>query len=346
MASGSYPSHSAYFPQPFDARRDSDQIHSNSRVWFVIANLLLVWSALANLSLAQNASPSPTFVHGSITTARGQPAVDVSVELRNLRGIRIGNFEIKTTAAPGDYVLLAAKEPILAQERISVGGLRPDVRITLPTPETKAPKPQDYTVSVGRLGISSKVRRHIQSAQVLFSKSDFTAAKKELDLALESDSECAQALTMRAHVKLATLDPAGALDDATRAAALDPDDAQSFIAIATASNSLGKFQASAEAAAQALMIDLDLWQARLELAKALYGGSLYVLALHEMDLLNVDFPDVHLIRGNILMRLGRRQEGASEFSVFLKLAPNDPRTPRIKEIVSVLALKSDHQSFR
>ena len=36
------------------------------------------------------------------------------------------------------------------------------------------------------------------------------------------------------------------------------------------------------------------------------------------------------------MRLGRRQEGASEFSVFLKLAPNDPRTPRIKEIVSGL----------
>ena len=342
MAPGLSPSRGPCSLYPSEYPKQNNQFHLNSRVCVVFGKVLLGWSALGSITLAQSAPPSPSLVHGSIISAQGQPVGGASIEIRDLRGVRIGttvtnstgDFEIKTAAASGEYVLLAAKEPILAQERISVGGPKPDVRITLPGYETRPPSPKDYTVSVGRLGTSDKARKHIQSAQVFFAKSDFAAAKKELDLALESDSECAQALTMRAHLKLATADPAGALDDATRAAAFDPDDAQSYIAMATAYNSLSQFQNAAQSAAQALMFDLDLWQARLELAKALYGEGMYVLALHEMDLLTMDFPDVHLVRGNVLMRLGRRQEGSTEFCAFLKLVPNDPRSLQIREIVS------------
>lgn len=57
-------------------------------------------------------------------------------------------------------------------------------------------------------------------------------------------------------------------------------------------------------------------------------------ALRELDLLQRDFPDVHLVRGNVLMRLERGREAAEEFSTFLKQAPDDVRSEQIKQIVA------------
>jgi predicted RNA polymerase sigma factor len=53
-----------------------------------------------------------------------------------------------------------------------------------------------------------------------------------------------------------------------------------------------------------------------------------------LDELNNDFPDVHLVRANILQRLDRSQEAAEQFSQFLQEAPNDPRSEQIKRIVA------------
>jgi len=47
------------------------------------------------------------------------------------------------------------------------------------------------------------------------------------------------------------------------------------------------------------------------------------VALREMDDLNQDFPDVHLVRANVLARLNRAQEAAGEFKRFLQQAPED-----------------------
>jgi len=122
----------------------------------------------------------------------------------------------------------------------------------------------------------------------------------------------------------------GGLDDAKVAVALDPDSGQAYVAMATALNSLAEFKKATEASVQALMLDIDSWQARLELAKSLYGENQFVLALHELDLLRVDFPDVRLIRGNVLTRLGRREEARREFTDFLNHFPDDPRAPQVR----------------
>jgi hypothetical protein len=80
----------------------------------------------------------------------------------------------------------------------------------------------------------------------------------------------------------------------------------------------------------------DSWQARLELAESFYGQGEFVLALCELDLANVDFPDAHLVRGNVLMQLGRRPEAAEEFSAFMREAPGDPRGEQIQHIAGTL----------
>ena len=99
-----------------------------------------------------------------------------------------------------------------------------------------------------------------------------------------------------------------------------------------------------EAVEKALRINPDSWQAQLEMAKSLYGQSHYVLALRELEVRRRDFPDVHLVRANVLMRLERRQEAVGEFRIFVTEAPADPRGERVQQIVATIpqaALQTD-----
>jgi tetratricopeptide (TPR) repeat protein len=194
--------------------------------------------------------------------------------------------------------------------------------------------PEMYTVSAQELGVPAKAQAHLKLARREFSRSNFTGAKKEIDQALQVDSICAPAFSMRALLRLASRDLDGAIEDATRALALDPTEADADVALATAYNSLGEFKKAEGAAHQALGMRPDFWQGRLELAKAFYGQERFVPALRELDELNRDFPDVHLVRANVLMRLNRSEEARIEFREFLHEAPNDPRREQIQRIVN------------
>ena len=191
-----------------------------------------------------------------------------------------------------------------------------------------------YTVSAQELRISAKARAHLKLAQREFSRSNFAVARSEIEQALQVDSICAPAFSMRALLRLASRDLNGAIEDATRALALDRTEADANVALATAYNSLGEFQKAEAAAEQTLAMRPDFWQGRLELAKAFYGQERFALALRELDVLNKDFPDVHLVRANILVRLNRNEEATLEFTQFLREAPNDPRREQVQRIVN------------
>jgi tetratricopeptide (TPR) repeat protein len=284
------------------------------------------------------------FIHGLIATARGQPVARATVELRDLRGMKMaagftdsaGKFTLTTTAIPGEYVLLAVKELQIGDERITLDQSDREVTIAFPVaPSTVAALSQPtYTVSAQELRVPAKARAHLKSAHLEFSKLNFGGAEREIDQALRVDSMCAAAFSMRALLRLASGDPKGAIEDATRALALDSGEADAYVALATAYNSLGEFQRAETAAQEALTRRPDFWQARLEMVKASYGEGRFVLALCELDELNNDFPDVHLVRANILQRLDRGQEAAEQFSQFLREARNDPRSEEVKRIVA------------
>jgi tetratricopeptide (TPR) repeat protein len=284
-----------------------------------------------------------TFIHGLIATAQGQPVARATVELRDLRGVKIaagstdsaGRFAIITTAKAGEYVLLVAKELQIGDERITLDQPDREVAIALPVTSASvaATSQPMYTVSAQELRVPEEVRKHLKLAHQEFSKLNFAGAEKEVDRALQIDSMCAAAFSMRALLRLASRDFNGAIEAATRALALDSGEADAYVALATAHNSLREFQSAETAAQQALSRRSDFWQGRLEMAKALYGEGRCVLALREVDELSNDFPDVHLVRANILQRLDRHQEAAEEFSQFLREAPNDPRSEQVKRIV-------------
>ena len=213
----------------------------------------------------------------------------------------------------------------------------PDLEASLALPADSVNSPSGrYTVSAKRLGVPEKAWTHLAAAHREFSKMNFDVASREIESAWRADPACAQAFSMRAFIKLAVKDPQGAVADAKRAALLDPGDAESFIALAMASNALEEFQKAEAAVRHALSLHPDSWQGRLELAKSFYGQDELVLALCELDLANIAFPDAHLVRGNVPMRLGRKQEAAEAFSAFLREAPNDPRAEQIQRLGGTL----------
>jgi hypothetical protein len=62
----------------------------------------------------------------------------------------------------------------------------------------------------------------LEAAQREFSRLNLAGAQREIERALQVDSTFAAAFPMRALLRLATRDPNGAVEDATRAVALDP----------------------------------------------------------------------------------------------------------------------------
>jgi hypothetical protein len=282
-------------------------------------------------------------VHGSIVTTEGEPVGDARVEIRDLRGVEIGSgvtdsaggFEIITAADSGEYLVLAAKAFEVEAQWISLD--KPDlaVKIALPAATQRfAPTLSHATVSATQLHVPAKAWTHLQSAHKEFSKMDLAGAAREVERAFEVDPACAPAFSMRAFLELATKNPQGAVEDAEQATRLDPHDAESFVALAMAENSLQQFQNAAEAARHALALRADSWQGRLELAKSFYGQDQLILALRELDELGKDFPDVHLVRGHVLLDLGRSQDAVEEFDLFLEQEPSDPRSESIRRMVA------------
>lgn len=192
----------------------------------------------------------------------------------------------------------------------------------------------NYNVSVQQLKVSSRARAHLERAQKAFAEANMPQALKEVERTLVSDPQCAQAFIMRSLVKLALKDAEGAAVDSGEATTLDPNDGYAFLVLATAYNFHGETDAAITAARQALRLSSDLWQAHLEIAKALYQQKRFESALHELETLQVNFPDVHLVRGDVFMMLGRRKEGSDEFRLFLLQAPSDPRVAKIRQIVA------------
>jgi len=189
-------------------------------------------------------------------------------------------------------------------------------------------------VSVNRLRIPAKAASHLEAAQSRFAKMQLDQAAVEIDRAIDIYPEFAQAFCMKALVDLAEKDFTGSVESAAHAIRLDGADAYSWVALATAYNSLNEWPEAEASAAQALSLDPSAWQGRLELAKSFYGEAKLDLALYTLDQLNQDVPDVHLVRANSLMRLSRTQEAAQQFALFLREAPGDSRGDQIRQILS------------
>ena len=318
---------------------------------FLLLLLLASISALAQVP----AKDIPGHINGSIVNGQGHPVAFAAFEVRDIRGIKIasgvsdaaGKFAFAPTGKFGNYVLLAANELSVTEEQVTLDTEVREVNFTLPAPSgsfTFTPR-ATYMVSSRQLRVPEEARKYLRLANREFSRSNLENAEADVERALKVDSSYAAAFSMRAFLRLASRSPAGAIEDAQHAVELDPSDGDAYLALGTAYNLLGEFPKAEEALRYSLALRPDLWQAELEMAKAYYGQGRFVAALYQLDKLSNDFPDVHLVRANVLERLGRGGEAAAEFSQFLREEPDDPRSEQVRRIVAAADSTPSSSSF-
>ncbi len=319
------------------------------RLFLCASVVLLMWVAIDASGQLPDLRKGQ-LLYGSILTAQGEPAAAVTVEMRDLRGIKVasavtnnaGNFQMTGKAEPGEYVLVALRTFQIQDRPIRLDRPGLEVNLALPADSGKSPRmPAGYTVSAKQLQIPARAKAHLVAAHREFTKMRFDRARQEVDSALGADPTFGHAFAMRAFIKLAQKDPQGAKEDAEHATLLDPDDTESFIALAMSDNSLKDFDKAADAAQRALSVNPASWQGRLELAKSYYGEGELIRALCEMDSADIDFPDAHLVRANVLVSLSRNQEAKDEFDAFLREAPQDPRVAEVRRAEAAL-MPSNH----
>ena len=280
-------------------------------------------------------------IRGVLTTSDERPIVGATVEILDRSGKTVakslsdpnGEFEVETDAPPGEYELIVTNSDQLNAERVLLGRTDLNVRLRVSAPPTSVDQAR-YRISARQLAISPKTRARIAAAQDKFEKGNISEALAELDTAGRLSPACSEAWSMRAFIKLADRDVAGAIKDASHALDLDRTNPEAYLALGSAYNSEKDFDRAETNLRRALALSPDSWHAKLELAKSWYGQKRLVLALRQLDLIRHDFPDVHLVRANILIALGRKREGADEFGTFLRALPSDRRAPQIRQIIA------------
>ena len=328
--------------------RYTDQANHVSRLpskWAVVLILLLTLFGPSSLQSQSAVDRSPKLIRGVITTQAGKALAGATVELFDLSGASVaksethpdGRFEIVTNAGAGEYELIIANSRQLNDEQIKLGQTDLSMKIVV------SGSPQDsfdqtrYKVSARQLSIPPKARARIAVAQEEFEKGNLAEAMNDLEAAMEIFPSCSEAWSMRAFMKLSAKNISGAIDDGLHAVELDRNNAEAYLALASAYNSEKDFNSAETRLRRSLEIRPNSWQAQLELAKTWYGQRKFVLALQELDLIDHDFPDIHLVRANVLINLGRKLEGAREFETFLREVPGDRRTNQIQRILTEIA---------
>jgi Tfp pilus assembly protein PilF len=237
----------------------------------------------------------------------------------------------------GEYELIVTNSGQLNGEHVRLGRADLDVKLAVSAADNNLDQ-ATYRISARQLSVSPKTRARIAAAQKKFEMGDTRAAMTDLDAAMKLSPTSSEAWSMRAFIKLAARDSDGAIRDASHAEDLDRGNSEAYLALGSAYNSQREFRTAETNLRRALVLRPSSWQAELELAKAWYGQKKFVLALRQLDLIQRDFPDVHLVRANILISVGRKRDGAKEFGKFLRAVPGDRRAPQIRRILAEISM--------
>src|SRR5262249_47138194 len=125
----------------------------------------------------------------------------------------------------------------------------------------------------------------------------------------------------------------GARDEFLKDIAIEPDVASNYDQLGTVYTFLEDESSAEKYFREAIKRDPHLASPRFALAKILQNQGKYVPALTELDtaeeLLHEDYH-IHFVRGRLLVKLGRKQEGQKELAQASKILAE--RNPKINEL--------------
>jgi tetratricopeptide (TPR) repeat protein len=236
-----------------------------------------------------------------------------------------GDFEFRQVPL-GTYQIIAFSGMDTTEARIEVSSLNGPINLRLSGP--KEP-PHDTagrnSISVAQYRVPEKAREEFRKAREASLKGKTEETLAHIAKALEIYPQYADALTLRAILKLSVRDTDSAVADLQEAIQCDGNYAMAYLVLGSAFNLAAKFDDAIIALQRGQTLSPDAWQGYFELGKAYAGKTEYESALHQLDhaqtLAPPDYPLIRLVRAHVFMQLSRFADAVTDLQVYLAKSP-------------------------
>jgi tetratricopeptide (TPR) repeat protein len=214
--------------------------------------------------------------------------------------------------------------PALAQQNT-------DVKAQAPRSTNEAVVPHDHSLPAAAQEALAK------GQELMFKKHDAKASIEHFKKAIQLDPAFLQGHILLGNAYMQTAQWAEAQSAFEKAAKLEPQSSVAFLGIGSALNQQLDYAGAQEPLRQSLELNRDSAEAHYELARALWGLNKWEEAephVQKAIQLNKDYASPHILMGNIYLQEENPAFAMAEFQEYLRLAPQGPDAPAVKEIVA------------
>ena len=283
----------------------------------------------------QDGQPAPVGTHIALELAEGGPVDDCQTQ----PGGRC-HFIPPTT---GSYIV-RVKQPGYkpTSGRVDlISTPKGYVALTLqPIPgEKEAEAPKDATgssVSAADLAVPDNAKKEFGAAQKALDAKDFDSGIAHLKKATELYPNFPQAYATMGAAYLEQKKYKEAQEALEKAVQLDPKAAGAYIELGATLNQLKDYPGAVTALTKGLDLNADVPAGNYELAKAYMAQQQWQNAepaLRKVIAAQPDMASAHVMLGNILLKKGDGPGALNEFQTYLKLDPNGPMAPGVREVI-------------
>lgn len=291
-----------------------------------------------------NSHESAVSINGTVLTADGKPLKDAHVELRDASGSIVtatytnagGSFEFAQVRS-GIYEIVATSGLQQAQQRIDSNRMMVSVELRLPVSSAPGDGNPANTVSVSQYKVPGKARDELKKARDASEKGKNDEAEQHLAKALEIYPKFADALTLRAILKMDSKDENSAIADLQQAITYDGNCALAYLVMGAVLNQQSKFDDAIRALERGEALSPNSWQAYFEMGKSLVGKAQYEAALRQLDraqaLMTKEYPPLHLVKAHAMLAISNYTDAMTELQQYLAKEPNGPNTQQARQML-------------
>ncbi len=274
-------------------------------------------------------------ISGSVRVGEdNQPARDVRIEVRNVYTGEIlastytspsGNFEV-SNLPNGIYEVHATSGVSEAFDRVELRGGLTTTSLHLSQAGSDAGNSGSATVSVAQFKVPNKARDAYRKAEKAVAKQKLDEATEYVEKALEICPEYADALTLRAILRLDKKQVEEALVDLDKAVHVDPNYGLAYIVLGATYNMTQKFDLAVRSLERGVALHPSSWQAYFEMGKAFLGKGDVPAALRNLNRAEQMAPDayapIHLVKAHAYLALKSYPEAMTELEMYLQREPD------------------------
>ena len=291
----------------------------------------IVVLALSFCAVAQQMGMALGSISGSIRTGDNRPAADVRVDIRNLNTgnsqstytSQNGSFDVNSLP-PGPYEVLAVSGIVDARERVDVHTAPVFLNLRLPRSEG-ADAGDRNVVSVAQFRVPSKARDRYRKADKALRENKLDQAEKFVNQALEIYPSYAEALTLRAVLRMDANRPEDAANDLDQAIKADPSYGMAYVVMGAVHNQASRFDAALRSLDRGVALVPTAWQGYFEMGKAFMGKGDYPAALRQIrkaeKFAPAEYALLHLVKAHALLGLKDYGTAMSELQLYLDREP-------------------------